>query len=240
MPRTGRSRRSRRRPSPRGPTRSRTSSRARAFDLYSDWRSQVYYGVESEAAGAAQAVRETRGRRSSTTTASPPRRSTSRPAADARCSALDAFGSDLPYLVAVDDPWDEASPNHALGSQLADGRQAREAVRACRRGRRRDVVAGQRRASPRRSGSPPRRARRRTSRPSDVRQRLGFKSTCFRLGVLRLDRPAAAADGAVPPRPASRATSTSRGLEQRSSRTARGSRSSASRRAADGTLRGQA
>src|SRR4029079_8530825 len=35
--------------------------RGRPFDLYSDWRSQVYYGVGSEAPGTTTAVRETRG-----------------------------------------------------------------------------------------------------------------------------------------------------------------------------------
>ncbi len=36
--------------------------RGRPFDLYSDWRSQVYYGVDSEGPGTTQAVRDTRGR----------------------------------------------------------------------------------------------------------------------------------------------------------------------------------
>ena len=36
--------------------------KGKPFDLYSDWRSQVYYGVEEESTATTRAVRETRGR----------------------------------------------------------------------------------------------------------------------------------------------------------------------------------
>ena len=36
--------------------------KGKSFDLYSDWRSQVYYGVEEESTATTRAVRETRSR----------------------------------------------------------------------------------------------------------------------------------------------------------------------------------
>ena len=55
-----------------------------------------------------------------------PDASTSRRAAAGRISALDVFGTDVPYLVAVDDPWDEvvaepplAERSSSRGAQLA-------------------------------------------------------------------------------------------------------------------------
>ena len=101
------------------------------FDLYSDSRSQVYYGVGSEAPAPSQAVRETRGE-ILTYDGSPAQTLYFSSSGGRTISALDAFGSDLPYLVSVDDPWDTASPNHAWPAQLLTGLAAREALRARR------------------------------------------------------------------------------------------------------------
>ena len=96
--------------------------RDRPFDLYSDWRSQVYYGVGSEAPGTSRAVRETRGQ--ILTYGGAPAQTLYFSSSGGRTiSSLDAFGLDLPYLVSVDDPWDAASPNHAWTPRLLTGAQ---------------------------------------------------------------------------------------------------------------------
>ena len=104
-------------------------------------------------------------------------------------SALDAFGQDLPYLVSVDDPWDEASPNHRWETRLLGGQQL--ARRLGLQGSVTDVSY-----EPGTPGAPA--ALRITTsqgatsaqRLSDIRNRLGLKSLEFTLGVLRIDRPA--------------------------------------------------
>jgi stage II sporulation protein D len=166
------------------------------FDLYSDWRSQVYYGVDSEAPGPTQAVRDTRAE-ILTYDGAPAQTLYFSSSGGRTISALDAFGTDVPYLVAVDDPWDSVSPNHAWPPRLLTGAQL--AARFGLKGAVTDVayVAGT-------PGKPA--AIRLTAgvvstdvRLADVRARLGLKSTSFRLGMLRLDRPGppASAGGVV-------------------------------------------
>jgi len=161
--------------------------RGRSFDLYSDWRSQVYYGVGSEASGSTRAVRATRGQ-ILTYDGAPAQTFYFSSSGGRTISALDAFGLDLPYLAAVDDPWDDASPNHAWAPQLWTGAQL-----AARFGLKNPVadvayVPG--------TPGKPAVVRLTTAdgatadeRLADVRARLGLKSTGFRLGVLRLDTP---------------------------------------------------
>ncbi len=160
------------------------------FDLYSDWRSQVYYGVASEATGPSRAVTETRGE--IVTYGGAPAQTFYFSSSGGRTiSSLDAFGTDVPYLVAVDDAWDEVSPNHRWPTQLLTGAQL--AKRAGVSGVVTDVAFV--------AGAPGRPAAIRLTttagssdvRLTDVRARLGLKSTGFRLGTLRLDGPAAAA-----------------------------------------------
>jgi SpoIID/LytB domain protein len=159
------------------------------FDLYSDSRSQVYYGVGSEAPAPSQAVRETRGE-ILTYDGSPAQTFYFSSSGGRTISALDAFGSDLPYLVSVDDPWDTASPNHAWPAQLLTGSQL--AKRFGLEGAIADVAY-----VPGTPGKPAVLHLTTTTgatadlRLSAVRARLGLKSTSFRLGLLRLDRPAA-------------------------------------------------
>jgi stage II sporulation protein D len=158
------------------------------FDLYSDWRSQVYYGVDSEAPGPTQAVRDTRGE-ILTYGGAPAQTFYFSSSGGRTISALDAFGMELPYLVAVDDPWDSVSPNHAWPPRLLTGAQL--AGRFGLKGAVTDVTY-----VPGTPGKPA--AVRLTTaggtstdvRLADVRTRLGLKSTGFRLGMLRLDRPA--------------------------------------------------
>jgi SpoIID/LytB domain protein len=161
--------------------------RGRPFDLYSDWRSQVYYGVGSEAPGTTQAVRETQGQ--ILTYGGAPAQTLYFSSSGGRTiSSLDAFGLDLPYLVSVDDPWDAVSPNHAWTPQLLTGAQL-----AARFGLKNPVASVA--YVPGTQGKPATvqlttaDGQTASVRLSDVRSRLGLKSTGFRLGTLRLDPP---------------------------------------------------
>ncbi len=162
--------------------------KGRPFDLYSDWRSQVYYGAASEAPGPSQAVRETSGQILTFDGAAAQTFYFSS-SGGRTVSALDAFGLDLPYLVSVDDPWDAVSPNHAWPPQLLTASQL-----ATRLGLK-DPVADVAYVA----GTPGEPAvvrfttadgRTTDRRLTDLRTTLGLKSTGFRLGVLRLDPPA--------------------------------------------------
>jgi stage II sporulation protein D len=162
--------------------------RGRPFDLYSDWRSQVYYGVASEAPGTTRAVRETGGQ-ILTYDGTPAQTFYFSSSGGRTVSSLDAFGLDLPYLVSVPDPWDAASPNHAWAPQLLTGAQL-----AARLGLKNPVadvayVPGTpgKPATVQLTAADGQTA---SARLSDVRTRLGLKSTSFRLGTLRLDPPA--------------------------------------------------
>jgi SpoIID/LytB domain protein len=161
--------------------------RGRPFDLFSDWRSQVYYGVGSEAPGPTQAVQETSGE-ILTYDGAPAQTLYFSSSGGRTISALDVFGLDLPYLVSVDDPWDVTSPNHAWTPQLLTAAQL--AARFGLKNAVADVsyVPG--------APGKPAVVRLTTAdgqttdqRLTDVRARLGLKSTGFRLGVLRLDLP---------------------------------------------------
>ncbi len=163
----------------------------RSFDLYSDARSQLYYGADAEAPGPTRAVTETRGQVLSFGGA-PAQTFYFSSSGGKTLSALDAFGQDLPYLVSVDDHWDELSPNHRWQTQVLGGRQL--ARRLGLRGAVTDVTY-----EPGAPGTPA--ALRLTTtagatteqRLSDVRNRLGLKSLEFTVGVLRLDGPPAGA-----------------------------------------------
>lgn len=161
----------------------------RPFDLYSDARSQLYYGADAEAPGPTRAVTETRGQVLSYEGA-PAETFYFSSSGGKTLSALDAFGQDLPYLVSVDDPWDETSPNHRWQTRVLGGLQL--ARRLGLRGAVTDVAY-----EPGSPGAPA--ALRLTTtggttaerRLSDVRNRLGLKSLEFTLGTLRLDLPGA-------------------------------------------------
>ena len=160
----------------------------RSFDLYSDARSQLYYGANAESPGTTRAVIETRGQVLSYNGA-PAETFYFSSSGGKTLSALDAFGQDLPYLVSVDDPWDETSPNHRWETRLLGGQQL--ARRLGLQGAITDVSY-----EPGTPGAPA--ALRLTTsqgstseqRLSDIRNRLGLKSLEFTLGVLRIDRPA--------------------------------------------------
>lgn len=164
--------------------------KGKPFDLYSDSRSQLYYGVGSEAPSTTEAVRSTAGE-IVTYRGAPAQTFYFSSSGGRTVSALDAFGSEVPYLVAVDDPWDEPSPNHRWSPQLLTGAQL--ARRFGLTGAVTEVAL-----VPGAVGRPAAlrlttRAGTRDVRLSDVRARLRLRSTGFRLGVLRLDEPDVAA-----------------------------------------------
>jgi stage II sporulation protein D len=157
----------------------------RSFDLYSDARSQLYYGAQAEAPGTTRAVTETRGQVLSYGGA-PAQTFYFSSSGGRTLSALDAFGEDLPYLVSVADPWDAISPKHEWDTQGMDGATLGRRLGLS------GVVANVAYAP----GSPgtPAGLRLTTSagtvveRPlADLRNELGLKSLEFRLGMLRFD-----------------------------------------------------
>ncbi len=161
--------------------------KGKPFDLYSDWRSQVYYGVEEESTATTRAVRETRGR--ILTFGGQPAQTLYFSSSGGRTrSAIDVYGTDFPYLVAVDDPWDDVAgnPNHTWQPVALTAGKLAIALKL--KGSIVDATAS--------LGS--------DGRPTvvtfttatgavkkvsarDVRQRLALRSTSFRLGVLRLE-----------------------------------------------------
>ena len=95
--------------------------KGKPFDLYSDVRSQVYGGVAGERPSTSKAVAATAGQvvlyggKVATTYYF----STS---GGKTASAVDVFGTNVPYLVSRPDPWDKASPYHRWGPVLLGAR----------------------------------------------------------------------------------------------------------------------
>lgn len=161
--------------------------KGRSYDLYPDWRSQMYYGAGAEAPGPSQAVRDTRGQ-ILVYDGAPIQALYFSSSGGRTQSALDVYGNDLPYLVSVDDPWDVTSPHHqwaprsftpaalgkalGLGTAVADARLVPGAVG---RPEALQVTTA--------TGAVT------SMRITDVRARLGLRSTGFRLGLLRLAGP---------------------------------------------------
>jgi stage II sporulation protein D len=91
----------------------------RAFDLYSDVRSQVYRGLGAEAGSTNAAVDATSGQvvLYGSQVATTYFFSTS---GGRTASSVEAIGRSIPYLVSVPDPYDVASPHHDWGPVLLD------------------------------------------------------------------------------------------------------------------------
>lgn len=172
-----------------------TLIKGKPFDLYSDWRSQLYYGAGAEAPSTTKAVRETRGLHLSF--GGRPAQALYFSSSGGRTrSALDVYGNEVPYLRAVDDPWDAvpANPNHRWKPQTIPPRKLAAALKLGAPAS--DVVVtlgGDGRpvtlAVTSVSGAV------RTVTARDARTLLGLRSTSFRLGVLRLTAPADAVAG---------------------------------------------
>ncbi len=160
----------------------------RDFDLYSDPRSQVYYGVGAESPSTTAAVKATRGEiltyGGKVATTFYYSSSGGRTAA-----SEDVFGLATPYLQARPDPWDTLSPYHrwqartftaaALGDALGLAAPVADVTTA-----------------PTPSGRPSsvsvvlKTGERVEFKPADVRALLALRSTAFRIGVLRVGLPA--------------------------------------------------
>ncbi len=157
--------------------------RGQPFDLYGDSRHQLYQGVATGVPGPTQAVKETKGQ-ILLHLGAPARTLYYASSGGRTASALDVFGSEVSYLVSVEDPWDAASPHHVwvpklvtpdeLGAALGVGGPVLDAR----------PVTGT-------PGHPARVVFTTATGPSevritDVRWRLGLKSPGFRIGVLGL------------------------------------------------------
>lgn len=168
----------------------------RPYDLYSDTRSQVYYGVAAESSTTTAAVKATRGEILSfggkVATTFYYSSSGGRTA-----SSEDVFGIITPYLQARDDPWDTLSPYHRWPPRSFSAASLGQAF-----GLSAPVVDVQ--AVPTVSGRPltvtlvKKTGIQVQLRAADVRARLGLRSTAFRLGVLRIGRPPAPAPAGTP------------------------------------------
>lgn len=166
------------------------------YDLYADVRSQVYRGFAGEAPTTTRAVRQTGGRilvyDGEVATTFYYSSSGGRTA-----SAVDVFGLELPYLQTTDDPWDEVSPHHVWPPKILTASVLKRAFGLTAPVT--DIVL-----DPTPSGRPSvvriiTGKAELAMKPTDVRSRLGLRSTLMRIGVLRLRRvaPAAVAAGAT-------------------------------------------
>jgi stage II sporulation protein D len=157
------------------------------FDLYPDTRSQVYRGVAGETPETTAAVQATAGQ--VVLYAGRPAKTYFFSTSGGRTmSAADAWGTPIPYLVSVPDPYDTLSPYHdwgplaftaaKLGKALhALGRPVDVQVEANSSGRVADVtVIGANGES--------------TATGAAVRKALGLRSTWFSVGVVSLSPPA--------------------------------------------------
>ncbi len=161
--------------------------KSRPFDLYSDTRSQVYYGVSAEAPTTTAAVKATRGEilsyASKVATTFYYSSSGGRTA-----SSKDVFGVVTPYLQARDDPWDTLSPHHRWTPRTFTAATLGQAFRLSA-----PVIDVQ--VAPTESGRPlsvtliKKTGASVLLRAADVRAQLGLRSTAFKLGVLRVARP---------------------------------------------------
>jgi SpoIID/LytB domain protein len=170
--------------------------KGKPFDLYADWRSQVYGGIPAEAPRASEAVRATarqvllyQGVVATTFFFSS--------SGGRTATGAEVFGVDVPYLVSVDDHWDERSPHHLWTPRMLTGPAIKKAYQlgsmpvdvvvemtASRRPGRVVIMTAQ-------GGQV-------ETNGIDARARLGLLSPNFRLGVLRLERPLGrAAPGSV-------------------------------------------
>jgi stage II sporulation protein D len=165
-----------------------TVVKGKPFDLYADVRSQVYRGVAGEKPRASEAVRITThevvlyaGKIATTYYSSS--------SGGRTASALDVFGTDVPYLVSKPDPWDGASPYHTWGPILVGARTLQSKLGLDAR-----VLdaAGEVTPSGRLRSFTVQTATGPAKMPAALlRTSLGLRSTWVTMGVLRLDQPSA-------------------------------------------------
>ena len=157
--------------------------KGKPWDLYPDGRSQQYLGASAETSQTTAAVKATArqvlfygGK-----VATAPYSSSS---GGQTASALDAFGLDLPYLPSKPDPWDVSSPYHLWPTTSYTGAQIAKAL-----GMRSPVTEVRSQISPSlRVATLAAVAANGSSLElsgTEIRKRLGLRSTAFRLGTLR-------------------------------------------------------
>jgi stage II sporulation protein D len=166
----------------------------RTFDVYADQRSQVYGGIEAETPSVTGAVEAT-ARRVLLYGGRPITAYYSSSSGGRTVSAAEAFGTPVPYLVSVADPYDTASPNHDWGPMLFDARRVARALK---------VTGGL--VDLRAADGPSGHVTTVTAVGSEgevvatgtaIRTLLGLRSTMFTLGWLSLDPPPPAIYGAL-------------------------------------------
>src|SRR4051794_2785079 len=163
--------------------------RSGAFDLYPDTRSQVYLGLEHERPSTNAAVDATAGQvvLYEGAVAKTFFFSTS---GGRTASAEDVWGTAVPYLVSVPDPYDGISPHHTWGPVAYTGAKLAKILKA--KGRVVDVQA-QLNSSGRIKTLDVVGTKGTVSiAGATVRQRLGVRSTWFTVGVLSLSAPSSA------------------------------------------------
>ena len=181
------------------------TKRAGPFDLYPDTRSQVYLGYDHEKPSSNAAVDATAGKvlLYDGQVAKTYFFSTS---GGRTASAADVWGTSIPYLVSVPDPYDSISPYHTWGPVAFTGARLGKVLRAG--GAIRDV---------RTVVNPSGRVTTMTAVTANgersfdanaLRRRLGLRSTWFTVGVLSLTGP----DSAVAYGSSTRLTGVARGV----------------------------
>jgi SpoIID/LytB domain protein len=180
--------------------------KGKPFDLYADWRSQVYGGIPAEASRSSEAVQAT-ARQVLTYDGKVATTFFFSSSGGRTATGAEVFGLDLPYLVSVDDHWDDRSPHHVWPPRVLTGVAIKKAYQlgslpvdivveltdSKRPGR--VVLVTATGAEVETNGV-------------DARERLALLSPNFRLGVLRLERPVAP----VPADTAVRLTGIARGV----------------------------
>jgi stage II sporulation protein D len=160
------------------------------FDLYDDVRSQVYLGIPHEKPTTNAAVDATAGEvvLHNGTVAKTFFFSTS---GGRTMSAADAWGSAVPYLVSVPDPYDTLSPYHDWGPLPFTGARLARVLRVP--GKLLDVTTTRNRSGRAQAVVATGTQGQVTVPAADVRRVLGLRSTWFDVGTLAFSRPASAA-----------------------------------------------
>jgi stage II sporulation protein D len=162
--------------------------RTGAFDLYPDTRSQVYLGIEHEKPSTNAAVAATAGQvvlyqgevaRTYFFSTSGGR----------TASAEDVWGEPVPYLVSVPDPYDSISPHHEWGPVMFTGAKLAKALKL--KGQSVVDLQPELNSSGRIKMLNVIGTKTTVAIPgTEVRQKLGLRSTWFTVGVLSLTAPA--------------------------------------------------
>jgi SpoIID/LytB domain protein len=165
------------------------TKRSGAFDLYPDTRSQMYLGYDHERPSSTVAVDATAGKvlLYEGQVAKTYFFSTS---GGRTASAQDAWGTPIPYLVSVPDPYDSISPYHTWGPIAFTGARLGKALRAG--GPVRDVRVSVNSSGRVTTMTALTASGQRSFDASALRRLLGLKSTWFTVGVLSLSAPGSA------------------------------------------------